>query len=63
MNLDAISLAATLDARLVLVAGGSESTIVDDLAFVKRYVDLKNVDFAGVIVNKVRNLEEYRSFG
>ena len=61
VNLDAISLAANLGARLVLVAGGSESTIVDDLAFVKRYVDLKNVDFAGVIVNKVRNIEEYRT--
>jgi BioD-like phosphotransacetylase family protein len=61
VNLDAISLASYLQAKLVLVAGGSESTIVDDLAFVKRYVDLKNVDFAGVIVNKVRNLEDYRS--
>ncbi len=59
--LDAISLAAHLSARLVLVAGGSESTIVDDLAFVKRYVDLNNVDFAGVIVNKVRNIEDYRT--
>jgi len=61
VNLDAISLASYLHARLVLVAGGSESTIVDDLAFVKRYVDLSDVDFAGVIVNKVRNLEDYRS--
>ncbi len=60
VNLDALSLASTLGARLVLVAGGSESTIVDDLAFVKRYVDLSGVDFAGVIVNKVRNLEDYR---
>ncbi len=61
VNLDAISLASFLGARLVLVAGGSESTIVDDLAFVKRYVDMSHVDFAGVIVNKVRNIEDYRS--
>jgi uncharacterized protein len=61
VNLDAISLASFLNARLVLVAGGSESTIVDDLAFVKRYVDLNGIDFAGVIVNKVRNIEDYRS--
>ncbi len=61
VNLDAISLASFLGARLVLVAGGSESTIVDDLAFVKRYVDMSRVDFAGVIVNKVRNIEDYRT--
>jgi uncharacterized protein len=61
VNLDALSLASHLGARLVLVAGGSESTIVDDLAFVKRYVDLNGIDFAGVIVNKVRNLDDYRS--
>ncbi len=61
VNLDAISLASHLGARLVLVGGGSESTIVDDIAFVKRYVDVSGVDFAGVIINKVRNLEEYRS--
>ena len=61
VNLDAISLAAHLDARFVLVSGGSESTIVDDIAFVKRYVDVGGIDFAGVIINKVRNLEEYRS--
>ena len=61
VNLDAISLASFLHARLVIVAGGSESTIVDDLAFVKRYVDMSGIDFAGVIVNKVRNIEDYRS--
>ena len=61
VNLDALSLAATLKSRLLLVASGSESAIVDDLAFLKRYVDLKGVDFCGVIINKVRNLEDYRA--
>jgi len=61
VNLDAMSLASFLHARLVIVACGSESTIVDDLAFVKRYVDISGVDLAGVIVNKVRNIEDYRS--
>jgi len=61
VNLDAVSLAAFLNARLVLVAAGSESTIADDLAFVKRHVDVSGIDFAGVIVNKVRNIEDYKS--
>jgi BioD-like phosphotransacetylase family protein len=61
LNLDPVALAALLDARLVLVAGGSESTIVDDVAYLKRYVDLSGIDFAGIIINKVRNLEDYKS--
>jgi len=61
IHLDAMALAAQLGAKLVLVAGGSESTIIDDLAFVKRYVDLKGIDFAGVIINKLRNLDDYKS--
>lgn len=61
INLDSMALAAQLDARLVLVVGGSESMILDQLAFAMRYVDIKGVDFAGVIINKVRNLEDYRS--
>jgi len=61
IRLDAMALASQLGARLVLVAGGSESTIVDSLAFVKRYVDLKGIDFAGVVINKLRNLDDYKS--
>ena len=61
LHLDPVAVAASLDARLVLVAGGSEGTIVDDVAFIQRYIDLSGVDFAGIIINKVRNLEDYRS--
>ena len=61
INLDSMALAAQLDARLVLVVAGNESMIVDHLAFARRYVDIKGVDFAGVIINKVRNLEDYKS--
>jgi len=61
INLDSIALAAQLGARLLLVAGGSESMTVDHLAFVMRYVDLEGIDFAGVIINKVRDLEDFSS--
>ncbi len=61
INLDSMALAAQLDARLVLVVGGNESMILDQLAFAMRYVDIKGVDFAGVIINKIRNLEDYKS--
>jgi len=61
INLDSMALAEQLGGRLVLVVSGSESAVVDDLAFVKRYVDLNGIDFAGVIINKVRNLEDYKT--
>jgi uncharacterized protein len=56
--LDAISLAKSLDAGLLVVAGGEE-TAPDDLAFLKKRVQLEQVKLRGVVINKVANLAEF----
>ncbi|MCX6777709.1 MAG: DRTGG domain-containing protein [Candidatus Micrarchaeota archaeon] len=61
VHLDAISLAKYTKGRLFFVISGGDDLILDDLAFVKKYVDMKGVDFGGVILNKVHNLEEFKS--
>jgi BioD-like phosphotransacetylase family protein len=43
------------------VASGEEDTIIDDLLFLKRHVDLAGVKLAGVIINKVQHLDEFQS--
>jgi BioD-like phosphotransacetylase family protein len=60
VHLDAISLARYLDARLVLVVAGGENVVLDEIAFVKKYVVMREAKFGGVIVNKARDPESFR---
>jgi len=60
VHLDALSMARTLGGRLVLVVSGAEDSVVDDIAFVKRNVDLSGIDCGGVIINKVPDIEEFK---
>jgi BioD-like phosphotransacetylase family protein len=57
--LDAISLAKSLSAELLVVISGKEETIIDDIIFLKNHVDLGTVNFKGIIINKVPNLEDF----
>lgn len=60
VNLDAFSLCKSLDGRLVLVISGEDDTIIDDLTFVKKHVMMPDIDFGGVIINKVKDIEDFR---
>lgn len=59
IGLDAVSLARDLGARLLLVAAGSENQVLDELAFARRRLDLREVELAGVVVNKMRDAENF----
>jgi uncharacterized protein len=59
--LDAISVAHYLEGKLVLVVGGNDDNIIDDITLFKKYVDVSNIDFAGVIINKVHDLEDFKN--
>ncbi|MCK5774402.1 MAG: AAA family ATPase [Thermoplasmata archaeon] len=60
VHLDPISIARGISGKLVFVVSGDDDTIMDDITFVRRYVDMENVDFAGVVVNKVQNVSRFR---
>ncbi|MHB8769784.1 MAG: DRTGG domain-containing protein [Syntrophales bacterium] len=60
VHLDAVSLAGQLEAPLIVVASGDDDVIVDDLFFLKKYVNLHGVNLRGVIINKVANLADFR---
>jgi len=38
---------------------GDHDSIVDDVAFLKKYLDRKDFDFGGVIINKVNKTDEF----
>lgn len=60
VRLDTISLAKYLGGKLLIVVSGDEGAIADDITFLKRYIDVSDIDY-GVIINKVNNPEEYRT--
>ena len=61
VHLDTISLARFIGSKLLIVVSGDEDTILDDILFLKRHVDLAGVNLTGVIINKVQNLEEFQN--
>jgi BioD-like phosphotransacetylase family protein len=61
VNLDSISLAQHVEGKLLIVLSGDEGMVMDDLSFITKYVDLTNADFKGVIINKVGDIDDFRS--
>ncbi len=61
VNLDAVSLARAMDASLLVMMSGADQTVLDDIAFVQRHVNLEGIDFAGIVVNKLHDTEDFRN--
>jgi len=61
VHLDSFAIARNLNAQLLLVAAGDENIILDDLRFLKESVDLKEIDFLGVIINRVLDPDDFKT--
>jgi BioD-like phosphotransacetylase family protein len=59
VGLDALSAARHLDAPLLVVAAGDEDTILDDLTFLVKRIQLDSIELKGVIINKVSNIIDF----
>ena len=59
--LNVFSLASYLDGKLVMVVGGDENYIVDNVIFIQKHLALSNINFGGVIINKVRNVDDFKT--
>ncbi|MHA2296717.1 MAG: DRTGG domain-containing protein [Candidatus Hodarchaeales archaeon] len=59
VHLDALSVTKTVDAKLLIVVDGIENSIVDDITFIKKYIDITGVN-ACVLVNKVHDPENFK---
>ena len=60
VSLDPLTISKELEAPVLIVAGGSDDAIADDLAFVKRFVGTDEACVAGAIINKVTHPEDFR---
>ena len=59
IRLDTLSLARYMGGKLIIVVSGDKDTIIDDITFVKKNVDMSNIDYS-VVINKVSHLEDYK---
>ncbi|MFC1786002.1 DRTGG domain-containing protein [Candidatus Neomarinimicrobiota bacterium] len=60
VNLDALTIAKATDARLIVVVSGDSDDIADDILYFKQHTSLKGIDFAGVVVNKVKDVDDFK---
>lgn len=60
VGLDPINISRLTDSRLILVVGGDDDTIMDSLTFIKNEIRMEDVDFAGVIINKVMDVDDFK---
>ncbi len=61
VNLDAISLCKYLDGELLVVLSGTNDQIADDACALKKTIDLGDVKLAGVIINKVHDVADFKA--
>lgn len=60
VNLDVLSVARYSGGKFVFVLAGDENSILDDVVFIKKHLNMKGIDFRGVILNKVNNIEDFQ---
>jgi BioD-like phosphotransacetylase family protein len=60
-GMNVLSLAEYLGGKLVILVGGDENYIVDNVIFIKKYLRFTGMDFRGVIINKVRNVDDFKT--
>lgn len=58
--LDSLSLTRHIDGGMVMVMGGDEATIMDDLVHLKRNIRTSGIDLKGIIINKVTDLDDFQ---
>lgn len=61
IHFDSLAMAKYLGCKLLVVVGGDTDEVLDDIAFLKKYRDMTGVAFQGVIVNKIRDVDEFET--
>ncbi|MBN1532236.1 MAG: AAA family ATPase [Spirochaetes bacterium] len=59
LHLDSISVAKYLKGALYVVVSGDSDTIIDDITYLKEYVNMSGCDFRGVLINKLKDIDEF----
>jgi BioD-like phosphotransacetylase family protein len=57
--LDPLTVAKTLDAELIFILSGEHDKVIDQVHFLKDYLNTKDIDFRGVVINKVEDPDDF----
>ncbi len=55
-----LALTRYLNASLVIVVSGDENYIIDNVMFINKYLSLADINFGGIIINKVKNVADFK---
>lgn len=58
--LDPLTIARSTGSKLLLIVSGPDESIVDEMTFLTRCVNTKNIELAGIIVNKVKDVDNFK---
>jgi len=61
VHLDPLTLSQATGHQVLIITGGSENDIADDLAFLKRFVGSDEAHVGGVIINKVIQPDDFKA--
>jgi BioD-like phosphotransacetylase family protein len=61
ISFDSLSMAKYLGCKMIIVVSGDMDQVLDDITFLKKYQDMTGVDFKGVIVNKIQDVDEFEA--
>jgi BioD-like phosphotransacetylase family protein len=59
VHLDSLAIADYLKARTILLVSGEDDAMLDDIHYFKKYFYSPNMNLAGIIFNKVRDVEDF----
>lgn len=61
VHMDGLSITRYIDGKMIMVLSGNNDEIIDDLVFIKKYLDTTRVNLAGVIINKVIDVVDFKT--
>ena len=61
IGFDSLSMAKYLGCKMIVVVCGDADRVLDDITFLKKYRDMTGVHLKGVIVNKVHDVDEFKT--
>ncbi|PKL39995.1 MAG: hypothetical protein CVV44_07185 [Spirochaetae bacterium HGW-Spirochaetae-1] len=61
VHLDSLSIHQYVGGKLIIVYSGDDDQILDDITHLHSNINLKDVDFAGIIINNVHDVDDFEN--
>ena len=58
--LDPLTVARSIDAKLLLIFSGPDEAIIDDITFLTKCVNTEDIELVGVIINKIKDVDNFK---